>query len=556
LNEVEAAAGKGMHAVGFLSYEAASAINPSLPPLPQVPGLPLACFGLFRERHQVPWEAGENPNIATQLKPNLGEQEYAKAVEKVRQLIAAGECYQLNLTFSLTGTDNFAALPLYRQMLAAQRPSFGALLDFGRFSILSASPELFFARRGQEIVTRPMKGTAPRGRFPAEDLEQILRLCRSPKELAENLMIVDLLRNDLGMVAETGSVRVQNLFACETYPTLHQLTSTVRARLRSDVGLLQLLAALFPCGSITGAPKRRAMEHIASLETSPRGVYCGAIGHVGPEEATFSVAIRTLHMDREAGTSTMGVGSAITWDADHVSEFAECLTKGQFLSNPPQPDLIESLRLENGCYLRLERHLARLAWGAGRLGHPFDPVDAGNMLLGHAATVCNTSKVRLLLSPKGALSIESRPLPDNDSSLLRIAIAAERIDSSDPLIYLKTDQRDRFERARLEHPDADEVLFCNLQGELTEGTYHSLVLRLAGQLVTPPLASGVLPGVMREELLESGEITEMILMPEHLYAAEEIWLINSVRGWRRGVFDDNPLDCCHIQRVEGDGDAT
>jgi len=535
LAQVEAAANQGFHAVGFLAYEAAAAINPVLPALPPLPGLPLAWFALFRERHAVAGESGAVGAISQGLNPTMGLQDYTAAVAGVRQLIAAGECYQLNYTFPLSGAAATAVLPLYRQLLAAQRPSFGALLDTGRFAILSASPELHFTRRGQEIITRPMKGTAPRGRFPAEDAALVERLRQSPKEQAENLMIVDLLRNDLGMVAETGSVQVQELFAQETYPTLHQLTSTVRATLRAEVGLTELLAALFPCGSVTGAPKRRAMEHIARLERAPRGVYCGAIGHVGPGEATFSVAIRTLLLDRQTGTASLGVGSGITWDADPAAEYAECLTKGKFLETSPALGLIESLRLENGRYHRLERHLSRMAWSAGRLGHPFTRAAAEKVLLAHAAAVAGTRKVRLLLAPTGALSIESQALPEDEGRPLLLAMAREVVDPADPLLYLKTDQREHFARARRERPDADEVLYCNRHGELTEGSYHSLVLRLGGRLVTPPLTAGLLPGVMREELLATGEISEQSLSLKHLASAEEIWLVNSVRGWRRAV---------------------
>ena len=548
LRAVEAAAHGGLHAVGFLAYEAAAAINPVLPSLPPIPGLPLTWFALFRDRFPAPAFA-DMPAVAhPRLHPAMEQQAYERKVAAIRQLIAAGDCYQLNFTFPLVGTEPPAPLQLYRQMLAAQRPSYGALLDTGRFAILSASPELFFARRGREIVARPMKGTARRGRFPKEDRELIESLRRSAKEQAENLMIVDLLRNDLGMVAKTGSVEVRDLFAIETYPTVHQMTSEVRATLCDAVSLTEILAALFPCGSVTGAPKRRTMEHIASLEGVPRGVYCGAIGHLGPGgEATFSVAIRTLLLDRENGTAIMGVGSGITWDADPVSEYAECLIKGEFISRSLHLGLIESLRLENGRYHRLERHMTRLSWSAGRLGHPFDPDSALALLRAHAGEVAGTRKVRLLLSPIGELAIESQALTDNDSAPLRIAVAGERVDPIDPLLYLKTDQRDRFERARREHPDADEVIFCNRQGELTEGTYHSLVLRLAGRLVTPPLAAGLLPGVMREELLASGEVIEQLLTHEHLLAAEEIWLVNSVRGWRRGIVDADCQVCGHAE---------
>jgi para-aminobenzoate synthetase/4-amino-4-deoxychorismate lyase len=452
-------------------------------------------------------------------------------------LIADGECYQLNYTFPCGAPACDEALTLYRRLLAAQRPPFGALMDTGRFAVLSASPELFFAQRGQEIVTRPMKGTAPRGRFPTEDRERIAQLRQSAKEQAENLMIVDLLRNDLGQVATTGSVRVEELFRVETYPTLHQMTSTVRATLREGIGLTALLAALFPCGSVTGAPKRRAMELIARLEEAPRGVYCGAIGHVGPGEATFAVAIRTLLLDREAKTATLGVGSGITWDAEPAAEYAECLTKATFVGAALPPRLIESLRLEEGHYARLPRHLARLAWSAGRLGHPFAQEAAAALLQAHAAEVHGVRKVRLLLDADGGMAVSSEPLPPDDAPPLRLALATEPVDPDEPWPYLKSERRDHFARARAVHPDADEVLFTNLRGELTEGSYHSLVVRLEGRLVTPPLTAGLLPGVMREELLAAGTVTEQTLTVADLQRAEEIWLVNSVRGWRRAMLN-------------------
>ncbi len=543
LAEVEAATERGWYAVGYLAYEAATAINPVLPTLPPCPGLPLAWFALYRQRHLAGPVSATPATEVPQLLPSIDPAAYTAAIAAIRQYIASGECYQLNYTFPCTGQIKALAEPLYQQLLIAQHPAFGALIDTGHFALLSASPELFFARRGNEIVTRPMKGTAPRGRFPAEDRERIAQLRNSSKEQAENLMIVDLLRNDLGQVAITGSVQVHDLFQLETYPTLHQLTSTVTAQLRDDVNLVALLTALFPCGSITGAPKRRAMALLARQEGRPRGVYCGAIGHLGPgREATFSVAIRTLVLDRATGTATLGVGSGITWDSDPAAEYAECLTKAAFLSTPPPPDLIESLRLEDGRYPRLERHLDRLAWSAGRLGHRFDRAAIRTALLAHAADANGRWKVRLLLAVDGTLQITVEPLPAADEQPLRLALASELIDPDQPWPYLKTVRRDHFARALAAQPEADELLFRNLRGELTEGTYHSLVLRLKGRLLTPPLESGLLPGTMRAELLASGDISEQVLTATDLQRAEEIWLINSVRGWRRAVLLPEPFD--------------
>ena len=540
LDAVEQAAARGEHAVGFVSYEAAHGLNRDLPRLPTAAGMPLAWFACYRER--FPCTAGAGLPAATEeaipLMPDLDPKQYETAVERVRELIAAGDCYQANYTFAFRGRYNGAPLGLYQRICQGQQAPFCALLDTGRFLLLSASPELFFALRDGIVTTRPMKGTAQRGRWPAEDREAVDRLRASPKERAENLMIVDLLRNDLGIVAETGSVRVASLFDLESYPTVHQMTSTVTARLRQGIGLTELFRALFPCGSVTGAPKRRAMEIIRDLETMPRGPYCGAIGYVSPGgEALFSVAIRTLVLDRESNGLTLGVGSGITWDAAPAAEYQECLTKGDFLLQPATPfRLIETLRLENHEYSLLERHLTRMAASAARFGFMFDDAATRHLLATRAGSVEGCRKVRLLLERDGGLEVSSEPLvADDPARPLRVAVAGERVSSTDPFRFHKTTRRDPFERARSTHSEADEVLFLNERGELTEGSYHNLVLKLAGRLVTPPLASGLLPGTLREELLERGEIAEEIIYPHDLEQAEELWLINSVRGWRRGL---------------------
>ncbi len=542
LQQAEAATEQGLYAVGFVAYEAAQALNPHLPALPPHEKLPLAWFALYARRLPSPHHAAPaGHHHLHRLSPSLTPDEYAAAVARLHRAIAAGESYQVNFTFPLNGTCGAHADELYRAMLEAQPTSFGARLEIGRHTILSASPELFFHRSGDRITTRPMKGTAPRGRFPAEDAARVRDLAASPKEQAENLMIVDLLRNDLGQIAVTGSVQVERLFEQEQYPTVHQLTSTITARLLPGTRLVAIFRALFPCGSVTGAPKRRSMELIAEAEAQPRGVYCGAIGMLAPGgEALFSVAIRTALLDQETGRLTLAVGSGITWDARAAAEYAECLTKAAFLSAPQPPQLLESMRLENGTYPLLALHLQRLAWSAGRLGHRLDPVAAAHLLQNHAAEAPGVRKVRLLLAPDGRLTITSAPI-EPDSAPLRLALSSIRVDPATQALYLKTEERERYERARREHPTADEVLLINRRGELTEGSYHNLVLRLDNRLVTPPLTCGLLPGVMRQTLLERGIVTEQVLYPADLKRAEAIWLINAVRGWRQGrLMDDVP----------------
>ncbi len=537
LAQTEQAAADGLYAVGFVAYEAASALNPDLPSTPPLEGLPLAWFALFRERHSV--AAGEGlcaspAEVSLEARKSLAE--YAGEIERIHDYIAAGDCYQVNHTFTLQGTFSGNLHDVYARIGTAQQAPFCAYLDIGRFTILSASPELFFSLKDGTITTRPMKGTVQRGRWAGEDRAAIRQLRNSPKERAENLMIVDLLRNDLGIVAETGSVNVASLFEVETYPTVHQMTSTISAQLRPGITLTGIFRALFPCGSVTGAPKRRSMEIIAELENAPRGVYCGAIGCVAPGgEAFFSVAIRTLLHDSHSNTVTMGVGSAVTWDSKASLEYAECLSKGSFIKRRDDDvRLIESLRLENGAYTLLDQHITRLADSAEYFGFYCDRDKVRQALSDHAAQTPGLCKVRLLLSADATLAISSEPLPES-SALLRIGLSSIKVESTDIMRYHKTTRRESLDTARTSRPDCDDVLLRNEHGQLTEGSYHNLVVKLEGRLVTPPLTCGLLPGLLRQELLEQGIIVESILYPADLKRVEDLWLINSVRGWRRGV---------------------
>lgn len=534
LEQAEAATQQGLYAVGFVAYEAARALNTHLPGLAAKPGLPLAWFALFSERHQaVKANLSTSITAAPRLVPASPPAAYENAISRIHTAIEQGETYQINHTFQLQGQFQGDPLQLYHSLIQAQQPAFGAYLDIGSHTVISASPELFFTVQDGTITARPMKGTAPRGRFPAEDQGLADQLRQNAKEQAENLMIVDLLRNDLGQIARTGTVQTEALFEVETYPTVHQMTSTITAQLKQDIGLLELFRSLFPCGSVTGAPKRRSMELIAGIEGQPRGIYCGAIGYLAPGgEMTFSVAIRTLLLNQQTGQISMGVGSGVTWDAQAPSEYAECLNKAAFLRPRLQPRLLESLLLEDGSYPRLERHLNRLGWSANRLGYCCDHEQIRQALREHAIGKTGRHKTRLLLAQDGSYQVESSPLQPL-AQPLKLAIAAATVNPNDLLLYLKTEQRQRYEQARKEHPEADEVLLCNNRGELTEGSFTNLVLKLDGRLLTPPLCCGLLPGVMRQELLEQQTITEQMLYPQDLQRAEEIWLINSVRGWLR-----------------------
>lgn len=539
LYEVEQAAADGLYAVGYVAYEAASALNPDLPSVAPADGVPLVWFALFQTRNLSANSSDRyvtKPDLCFESAKNIYE--YDLDIKRIKNYIANGDCYQINHTFQLNGYFRGSFEDLYASIARAQQASFSAYIETDRFTIMSASPELFFSLKDGILTTRPMKGTAQRGRWSDEDLTAKGQLQNSPKEGAENLMIVDLLRNDLGIVAETGSVNVDSLFEIETYPTVHQMTSTISAKLKKDTKLTEIFKAMFPCGSVTGAPKKRSMEIIAEIENAPRGVYCGAIGYVAPGgEALFSVAIRTLFFDKINSNMdsniSLGVGSGITWDSEAVSEYNECLNKGAFVHQQVCDfKLIESFRLENGVYYLFDRHIARLVASAEYFGFTYDTEKICSTLMEYVDQAQSLCKVRLLLAADGSFDISSDQLSDSKEAL-SVAICEHRVNSNDPLCYHKTTCREKFDCARTAHPDCDELIFLNENGQLTEGSYHNLVLKLNGELVTPPLACGLLPGVLREELLAEGTVTERILSPEELNRADEIWLINSVRGWRR-----------------------
>jgi para-aminobenzoate synthetase/4-amino-4-deoxychorismate lyase len=538
LRRVEEAVARGLHAAGFLTYEAAPAFDAALVTHPPDPRLPLAWFALFATREEVPALEGipDEPFTLGAWEPSLGAEAYARRVGRIREWIAAGDTYQVNFTLRLAAAFAGSDLGLYGALCRAQRSAYGALLRIGDLSVVSASPELFFRWAGGELELRPMKGTRPRGRWEDEDAALAAELVASPKERAENLMIVDLLRNDAGRVSEWGSVHVPRLFETERYETVHQLTSTIRSRTRPGTSLTDVLRALFPCGSVTGAPKVRTTEIIRELEDGPRGVYTGAIGFVSPGETAFSVGIRTLLVDRARGRAELGVGSGITYDAGAEAEYQECLDKARFASHPPADfELLETLLWEpGGGWFLLEGHLERTASSARHFGFRFDAEHAWAALADAVSgSVDAPLRVRLLAARDGAVRVETFPLAPQPEAPARVALSARPVDSRDPFLYHKTTRREVYTTRAAERPDVDDVILVNERGEVTESTVANVVARIDGSLWTPPREAGLLPGVFRRHLLETGEIRERALRPEDLWAAEEVWLINSVRRWRR-----------------------
>ncbi|HEX8337669.1 MAG TPA: aminodeoxychorismate synthase component I [Pyrinomonadaceae bacterium] len=532
LRRVERAAAEGFYAVGFVAYEAAPAFDRALAVKRPPADLPLLWFGVYERPSEVGTATGEYR--VSGWTPSVGRAEYERNVEAVREAIARGDTYQVNYTLRLRarfGGDDFA---FYERLRAAQRTRFGAYINAGRFRVLSASPELFFRRTGGRVETRPMKGTAARGRWKGEDEAAAARLTASEKERAENLMIVDLLRNDLGRVAETGTVKVEELFRVERYPTVLQMTSTVSATLREGVTLDELFAALFPCGSVTGAPKVSTTRFIAALEDSPRGVYCGAVGFVAPGgDAAFNVAIRTVVIDSETGEAVYGVGGGVTWDSTPGGEYAEALQKAELLTeDAPDFELLETMRLDESGYRLLEEHLARLGASADYFDVPVDLAGVREVLARHAESHADVPRrVRLLVSADGRARVESQPLDELPPGPLRVALALTPVKKSDRFLCHKTTRRGQYEARRAELPGVFDVLLWNEGGELTEFTNGNVVLELGGERWTPPRECGLLGGTFRAALLRAGQVSERVLTKDDLARAARVWFVNGVRGW-------------------------
>lgn len=540
LAAVEAAVEAGAWAVGFLAYEAAPALDPGLVTAEPDPAWPLAAWAIAGEPREVELPAAQ-PAAPLVWRPLLGEADHAAAVAEVRAAIARGDTYQANFTFQLEAAAPADPFPLFLALDAAQRGRHAAFLDFGERAVLCASPELFFRRDGDQLVTRPMKGTARRGRHPAED-EAALAELRSEKNRAENLMIVDMMRNDLGKVAQPGSVRVTELFAAEAYPTVHQLVSEVRAE--SAVSQLELLRALFPCASITGAPKAATQAILRRLEPGPRGVYTGAVGYFAPgRRASLAVAIRTIAWRRtalgEAGAALarFGTGGGIVWDSDAASEYGECQAKAAILTTSRPPfELLETLlwRPRSGFFL-LERHLERLVSSAAYFGFACDPGRvAGALAAASAAFPQGRCRVRLRLAPDGTPAIAATALPCTGRRPdLRLALDLEPVDAGDVFLFHKTTRRERYAAALARFPEAGEVALWNTRGELTETTRGNLVLRFGSDYLTPPVDCGLLAGVYRSELLARGRLREQRLPVAALAEADEVFHLSALRGWWR-----------------------
>ncbi len=530
----EAEAEKGHLAVGFVAYEAAPAFDSSLQVHPSGEH-PLIGFGLWDEAESIEFPGAEVGGWKLcSTKAGLGKVAYRHRIESIHGAIARGETYQVNLTFPMKARLEGSPWAFFRSLLARQPTPFGTYFNQGERIVASVSPELFFERKGRVIRTKPMKGTASRELSWERDQAAGERLGTVRKERAENVMIVDMMRHDLSRIAVPGTVRVPRLFEVERHPTVWQMTSTVEAE--TEVSHLEVFDALFPCSSITGAPKKSTMEWIHQLEDVPRGLYTGAIGFMAPGgQARFSVGIRTAVVDRESQAVSYGVGSGVVWDSEGGAEYRECLAKAAVLWTPrPEFALLETLlwRPRKG-YWMLGRHLERLQRSALYFGYPV-PRDIKSQLRVFARGLeKKRQKVRVRLDLEGVLELEASSLPRKRR--WTVALDREATAHEDPFLHHKTTYRDRYQAAldRAE-PGVQEVILYNEKGNLTEATRANLVLRREGRLLTPHESCGLLPGVLRAKELENGTIEEAFLREKDLREADELWLINSVRGWIRG----------------------
>jgi para-aminobenzoate synthetase/4-amino-4-deoxychorismate lyase len=534
----EAVERHGQWTAGFVSYEAAPACDPALET--HAPGeFPLVWFGVYPEpvlrkeisRAAPPFHLGE-------WTPSQTHFAYAQSIAAIKGHITRGDTYQVNHTLRLRADFDGDPRALFAELVRAQPTEYAAYIETDEFAICSASPELFFRLDGAHIESRPMKGTAARGRTLVEDEAQSAWLHGSEKNRAENVMIVDMVRNDLGRIARVGSVRVPQLFHTERYPSVWQMTSTVTAQ--TDASFVEIFQALFPCASITGAPKPRTMRIIRNLEAGPRQVYTGAIGYFAPgRQAQFNVAIRTVLVDRRNHAAEYGVGGGIVWDSTAENEYDEIQIKARILMDKTPPfSLFESiLWTPSEGYSLLDRHLRRMADSAVYFAYPFR-VDQARETLDRLGRGLDPQhhKVRLVLAGDGTFSGDAIPLARiPKSNPARLKLALEPVRSDDLFLYHKTTHRITYTTARSGCADCDEIILWNERGEVTETTNANLAFELDGEWVTPPVSSGLLPGTYRAEMLERGELREKIIRVEDLPRCTKILVINSVRPPRTGL---------------------
>ena len=532
----------GLWVAVVLTYEAGAAFDDAFPQRPLAP-LPLAWMAAFRSREQVaPLIPATSPAVVD-VRRRGGSEWFTRGVTLCRDLIAQGLTYQINLTDRFDGRLVGTPFDLYRSMATAQGGAFNAYIDLGDRVVVSASPELFLRLDGDLVTARPMKGTARRAARADEDERAGRELVRSVKDRAENVMIVDLMRNDLSRLTGPGGVSVPALFTAERYETLWQLTSTVQAEIRQSVSIVDAFRATFPCSSVTGAPKVAAMRFIDQIEPWPRGMYCGAIGVIEPNgasdrrrpAATFNVAIRTAVIDKSSSVVEFGAGGGVTWGSQPDLEDAELESKAVVLTTcRPEFCLLETLRIHDSQARNLDAHLRRMASSAGYFGFECDLDEVRRACVAVAARTpgADVHRMRILLSKAGQVEIELDRLEPVSAAPARLALAPLSVRSDDVFCCHKTTNRSIYERVAGEHPDADDVLLGNEHGEITETCRANLLYRVRDRWYTPPLSSGGLAGIGRQCSIDRGDVSERVLLVDDLGEVDEFAVVSSLRGQR------------------------
>ena len=554
---IEDGMARGLHAAGLLSYELGYALEPRLAPqMPAEQAVPLLWLGLFEAPQVITPAALDSafgkiapPPPITELRAEHDRSGHIDKVRRILDLIADGEIYQANLTFPMRFHYSGDPLALYGALRVRQPVAHGGVASLGGTTVLSVSPELWIDVVGDQATTRPMKGTMARGVDAVADVAAKQILLADPKQRAENLMIVDLLLNDLARISTPGTVRVPAIFTVETYPSFHTLTSTVTARLRAGVSLRERIAALFPCGSIVGAPRIRASEVIRSLEPEARGFYTGALGRIAPNgDMGFNVAIRTAVLSDD-GEARYGVGGGIVAASNPNDEYDEALLKARVLNELATDfDLIETFRWSSARgFVRLQLHLGRLMGSAAQLGFELDrpKLEAALAGLDQEWSGRNSDRrVRLLLRRTGDVTITHEVAASPLTRALRVGIADQRLDQADPYIRHKTTRREIYDAAFNEAAalGLDETLFLNRHGQVAEASRNNLFAEIDGRLVTPSLSCGLLPGILRRSLLETGEAIEGELVLADLKSSRVLYLGNSLHGLRQMILTSLPID--------------
>ncbi|WP_411954155.1 aminodeoxychorismate synthase component I [Alkalibacillus sp. S2W] len=523
---------QGFYVAGYVSYEAAEAFYPNLP-FHKNTQVPYCIFAVFEEVKDPVEFNQAKAFVGASFQPDVSKQTYKQKINAIHDLIARGVTYQVNYTMRLIAElSHVDTSQWYEQLRRSQQANVTCHLQFGQYEIISVSPELFFAWNGESIDTRPMKGTIGRGLTLGQDETLKQKLVSSEKDQAENIMIVDMLRNDVTQVAKTGTIHVSELFAIETYPTVHQMTSTIQADTKPGISLSDIFAALFPCGSITGAPKQSTMAQIYQLETSARDVYCGAIGLLTPDgQAIFNVPIRTVMWNRDTGRAVYGVGGGVTWDSSADGEYEETVAKARVLyREAPDFQLLETMRLNDGVIWLEEEHLKRLRESAEYFQIAMDENEVIEKLAKAKDGLSGLYKTRLLMNQNGSIHVEKTPI--NDSTTTMTAVLADHpVDSQNPFLYHKTTHREVYTTLAKHDGYANDTLLWNEYGYITEFTSGNVAFYFDGKWYTPPTSDGLLSGTYRKALVTAGKLCERSLKRDEVNKVEQWAFLNSVRGW-------------------------